>query len=68
MGNGNRLDAHIAKVEFLGAFCMVGLTLDATGTPALVANVPRHDVDVGHMVTGQAVTISLPPDALRVLS
>ena len=67
VGNGNMLGARIAKVEFLGAFCMVGLTLDAAGTPALVANVPRHDVDVGQMVTGQAVTISLPPDALRVL-
>jgi len=65
--NGNMLDARIAKVEFLGAFCMVGLTLDAGGAPALVANVPRHDVDVGRMAAGQAVRVNLPPDALRVL-
>jgi iron(III) transport system ATP-binding protein len=65
--NGNRLGATIAKVEFLGAFCMVGLTLDGVGAPALVANVPRHDVDTGRMVAGQAVSVSLPPDALRVL-
>ena len=63
----NTLDAHIAKVEFLGAFCMVGLTLDAAGAPVLVANVPRHDVDAGHMAAGQAVTLNLRPDALRVL-
>jgi iron(III) transport system ATP-binding protein len=65
--NGNRLGATIAKVEFLGAFCMVGLALDAAGAPALVANVPRQDVDAGNMAAGQAVTVSLPPDALRVL-
>ena len=65
--NGNTLGARIAKVEFLGAFCMVGLTLDAKGAPALVANVPRHDVDSGRMAAGQAVRVSLPPDALRVL-
>ncbi len=63
----NTLEAHIAKVEFLGAFCMVGVTLDAAGAPALVANVPRHDVDAGRMAAGQAVTLRLRPDALRVL-
>jgi iron(III) transport system ATP-binding protein len=65
--NGNRLGARIAKVEFLGAFCMVGLTLDAAGVPALVANVPRQEVDAGHVTVGQAVTVSLPSAALRVL-
>ena len=65
--NGNRFGARIAKIEFLGAFCMVGLTLDAAATPALVANVPRQDVDAGNMATGQAVTVSLSSAALRVL-
>jgi iron(III) transport system ATP-binding protein len=65
--NGNTLPATIAKVEFLGAFCMVGLTLDAAGAPTLVANVPRHDVDVGKMAAGQAVHVGLPADAMRVL-
>jgi iron(III) transport system ATP-binding protein len=65
--NGNRIGARIAKVEFLGAFCMVGLTLDAAGVPALVANVPRQEVDAANVTTGQAVTVSLPPAALRVL-
>ncbi len=63
----NTINAHIAKVEFLGAFCMVGVTLDAAGTPTLMANVPRHDVDDGCMAAGQAVTLQLRPDALRVL-
>ncbi len=66
-GEVNQFSAHIAKVEFLGAFCMVGVTLDAAGAPALVANVPRHEVDAARMAAGQAVTLRLRPDALRVL-
>jgi hypothetical protein len=46
---------------------MVGVTLDAAGAPALVANVPRHEVDVTGMAKGQVVTVGLPPDALRIL-
>jgi iron(III) transport system ATP-binding protein len=65
--NGNTLSARIAKIEFLGAFCMVGLTLDAAGAPPLVANVPRQDVDAGNMAPGQAVTVGLPADGMRVL-
>ena len=64
---GNTLGARISKVEFLGAFCMVGVTLDAAGAPALVANVPRHEVDATGMAKGQVVTVGLPPDALRIL-
>ena len=65
--NGNQFGARIAKVEFLGAFCMVGVTLDTPGAPTLVANVPRHDVDAAHMVAGQSVMVSLPAEALRIL-
>ncbi|MGH8519656.1 MAG: ATP-binding cassette domain-containing protein, partial [Panacagrimonas sp.] len=64
---GNTLPATVAKIEFLGAFCMVGIALDAAGAPALVANVPRQTVDASHLELGQPVTVSLPPAALRVL-
>ena len=43
----NTLPARIAKVEFLGAFCLVGLNMEGRGLPALVANVPRHEVEGG---------------------
>ena len=59
---------RIAKVEFLGAFCMVGLALDAADTPPLVANVPRQQVDADGLAPGSPVTISLPVSAMRVLS
>ncbi len=65
--SGNTLPATIAKIEFLGAFCMVGITLDAAGAPSLVANVSRQMVDAARLALGQPVTVSLPPSALRVL-
>jgi iron(III) transport system ATP-binding protein len=64
---GNNLAAKIGKIEFLGAFCMIGIALDATDAPMLVANVPRQTVDAANLSSGQAVTVSLPPSALRVL-
>jgi iron(III) transport system ATP-binding protein len=64
---GNNLAAKIGKIEFLGAFCMIGISLEAADAPALVANVPRQTVDAAQLVSGQPVTVSLPPAALRVL-
>jgi iron(III) transport system ATP-binding protein len=64
----NAFAAKVTKVEFLGAFCMVGLAVDAADVPALVANVPRQAVDAGGFEPGAAVGIDLPPTALRVLS
>ena len=64
---GGALAAKIGKIEFLGAFCMIGIMLEAADAPALVANVPRQTVDAAHLATGQAVRVSLPPAALRVL-
>ncbi|MEP7182702.1 MAG: putative 2-aminoethylphosphonate ABC transporter ATP-binding protein [Betaproteobacteria bacterium] len=63
----NAIAAKVTKVEFLGAFCMVGLALDASDVPALTANVPRHAVDAGGFEVGARVGIDLPPAALRVL-
>ena len=59
--------AKVAKVEFLGAFCMIGIALDATDTPLLVASVPRQQVDADCLAPGAAVMISLPAAAMRVL-
>ena len=62
------LAAKVAKVEFLGAFCMVGIALDAAGTSALIASMPRQQVDAGGLEPGSAVRVSLPASAMRVLS
>jgi iron(III) transport system ATP-binding protein len=70
-GNGatpaGSFPAHIAKIEFLGAFCMVALSLDAADAPALVANVPRQIADGVGFAPGLAVAVSVPAAALRVL-
>ena len=64
----NALAAKITKVEFLGAFCMVGLVVDAGDMPALTANVPRQAVDAGGFTPGAAVRLSVAPAAFRVLA
>ena len=67
IGSANTLPAKVAKVEFLGAFCMVGVHLDAPGATALVVNLPRHVVAEAKLSPGAAVSIFLPPAALRIL-
>ena len=62
----NSLAGKVAKVEFLGAFCLVGLQLDG-GTAALIANVPRQQVDAGGIAPGAPVTVDLPPAAMHIL-
>jgi iron(III) transport system ATP-binding protein len=64
----NALGARITKVEFLGAFCMIGLAVDAADVPALTANVPRQAVDAGGFEPGAAVGLTVAPAALRVLA
>ncbi len=66
-GTANTLAATVAKIEFLGAFCMVGVHLDAPGALPLVVNLPRQVVADAKLAPGAAVSISLPPAALRVL-
>jgi iron(III) transport system ATP-binding protein len=63
----NTLPATVAKIEFLGAFCMVGVALDSPGLPPLVVNVPRHVVTQSQLRPGVAVSVCLPASALRIL-
>jgi iron(III) transport system ATP-binding protein len=67
VAGANAVGAKITKVEFLGAFCMVGLAVDAPDVPALTANVPRQTVDAGGFEAGAVVGITVAPTALRVL-
>src|SRR5206468_5828656 len=64
----NTLPAKVAKIEFLGAFCMVGVALDTPGVPTLVINVPRQIVTQTQLRPGTAVSVCLPSTALRILS
>ncbi len=66
-GAPNAVAGRVAKVEFLGAFCMVGITIGAGDALPLTANVPRQQVDAGGFDPGAAVTVSMPPSAMRIL-
>ena len=66
-GAPNTVTARVAKVEFLGAFCVLGLAVEDGEFPALSANVPRHAVDAGGLDPGARVAITLPPAAMRIL-
>jgi iron(III) transport system ATP-binding protein len=63
----NTLAARVAKIEFLGAFCMVGVALDTPDAQQLVVNLPRQVVTATQLAPGAAVSVSLPPQALRIL-
>ncbi len=64
----NSLAARVAKVEFLGAFCVLGVTPEAPDVPALAVNVSRHAVDAGGLEPGARIAITLPATAMRVLA
>jgi iron(III) transport system ATP-binding protein len=67
-GTPNTYRARVAKIEFLGAFCMVGVALDAAETTPLVVSVTRRAVSDAQLAPGHSVAISLPPNALRILA
>ena len=61
------LPARVAKIEFLGAFCLVGVVLDNGDEAPLVCNVPRQLADGAGLAPGHAVGVTLPAPAIRVL-
>jgi iron(III) transport system ATP-binding protein len=63
----NTVMARVSRIEFLGAFCMVGVALDAPDAPQLVVNLPRQAVADARLTPGAAVSVCLPPQALRIL-
>jgi len=65
--DSNTVPAKVSKIEFLGAFCMVGVHLDAPGAPPLVVNMPRHTVTAARLCPGAAVSVCLPAASLRIL-
>ncbi len=62
------LPARVSKIEFLGAFCLVGVVLDGNENASLVANVPRQFADGSGLAPGRSVGVTLPAPAIRVLA
>ena len=65
--NRNAASGRVTKVEFLGAFCLVTVTLVGAEDQPLVVNLSRHSSDEMNLVEGTALQIGLPPDCLRLL-
>ena len=65
--NPNAASGRVTKVEFLGAFCLVTVTLVGAEDQPLVVNLSRHSSDEMNLVEGTALQIGLPPDCLRLL-
>lgn len=61
----NSFDARVARIEFLGAFCRIGLALDS-GDPALLADLSMNAIRDLAVERGMVVRVALPSDRLRV--
>ena len=67
-GQGNAAAGTVAKVEFLGAFCLVTVTLADAGGQPLVVNLSRHSSDEMNLVVGAPLQVGLPAECMRLLS
>jgi iron(III) transport system ATP-binding protein len=64
----NKLATNVALINFLGSFCRARLELEAAPGLALQADFSANLMrDLG-VAEGQTLTISLPPEALRVFA
>jgi iron(III) transport system ATP-binding protein len=66
-GIPNAFVAKVAKVEFLGPYCLLWLHPEVAAAPPLVASVSRHAVDAGGLEPGATIAVTLPAAALRIL-
>jgi len=65
--NPNAAPGKVTKIEFLGAFCLVTVTLIGAEDQPLVVNLSRHSSDEMNLAEGAALQIGLPPDCMRLL-
>ena len=66
-GRPNAAPGKVIKVEFLGAFCLVTVTVAEAEDQALVINLSRHSIDEMNLAEGARLELGLPPDCLRLL-
>ena len=62
----NTFPVRVAEIEFLGSFCRVGLKLNASDKPALVADFSINTVRDLAIAEGQYIQIGLPAERIRV--
>jgi iron(III) transport system ATP-binding protein len=62
------MTGKIAKIEFLGAFCLVTLTLTGAEDQPLVVSLSRRRSDEMNLSEGAPLSIGLSADCLRLLA
>ena len=62
----NTFPVRVAEIEFLGSFCRVGLKLNGSDKPALVADFSINTVRDLAIAEGQYIQIGLPAERIRV--
>jgi iron(III) transport system ATP-binding protein len=67
-GLANTAAGTVRKIEFLGAFCLVTVTLAGAEDQPLVVNLSRHSSDAMNLAEGRALRLGLPPDCMRLLA
>jgi iron(III) transport system ATP-binding protein len=67
-GHSNAALGKVSKIEFLGAFCLVTVTLAGAEDQPLVVNLSRHSSDQMHLAEGNQLRLGLPPDCVRLLA
>ncbi|MEO8537155.1 MAG: putative 2-aminoethylphosphonate ABC transporter ATP-binding protein, partial [Betaproteobacteria bacterium] len=63
----NIAQATVDKIEFLGAFCLVTVTLDRAPAQPLVVNLSRHALDRMSLAIGAPLSVGLPRECMRLL-
>ena len=58
----------VSKVEFLGAFCLVTVTLAGAEDQPVVVTLSRRRSDEMNLAEGAALSVGLRPDCVRLLS
>jgi len=64
----NAAQGKVAKVEFLGAFCLITVTLAGADEQPVVVSLSRHAHDEMNLAVGALLRIGLPPDCMHLLS
>ena len=62
----NTFAVRVAEMEFLGAFCRVGLTVNGGDTPALLADFSINTVRDLSITEGMQLLVGLPSERIRV--
>ena len=63
----NVASASVQKIEFLGAFCLVTVTLAAAPAQPIVVNLSRHSLDRMALTIGAPLSVGLPRECMRLL-